>query len=36
VWDALRTDAGDIPDQARAVLGRLLTALLAPRSSTTR
>jgi TetR/AcrR family transcriptional regulator of autoinduction and epiphytic fitness len=34
VWDALRTDAGDTPDQARAVLGRLLTALLAPGSST--
>ncbi len=36
VWDALRTDAGDTPDQARAVLGRLLTALLASGSSTSR
>jgi TetR/AcrR family transcriptional regulator, regulator of autoinduction and epiphytic fitness len=35
VWDALRTDAGDTPDQARGVLDRLLTALLAPGPSTT-
>jgi AcrR family transcriptional regulator len=28
VWDALRTEAGEAPDQARAVLVRLLRALL--------
>ena len=29
VWDGLRSDAGDTPDQARAVLRSLLAALLA-------
>ncbi len=29
VWDGLRADAGDTPEQARVVLSRLLTALLA-------
>ena len=29
VWDGLRADAGDTPGQARVVLRRLLTALLA-------
>lgn len=30
VWDALRAEAGDSPDRARAVVVRTLTALLAP------
>ncbi len=29
VWDGLRADAGDTPEQARVVLSRLLTAVLA-------